>query len=87
MPMDSVLTIEGEALEIATELARMNNRSIDAILTEVLRERLDRERLKAARNAKVDRILAIGADIQAHLLQPTTSADTDELYDEDGFPR
>ena len=85
--MDSVLTIEGEALEIATELARMNNRSIDAILTEVLRERLDRERLKAARDAKVDRILAIGADIRAHLLQPTTSADTDELYDEDGFPR
>ena len=84
--MDTVLTIEGEAYEIAMELARLRNRSVNATLTEVLRERLEEERRKAEREARVDRMMALGAEIRSHLLQPATSADTDELYGGDGLP-
>ena len=84
--MDTVLTIEGEAYEIATELARLHNRSVNEMLTEVLRERLGEERRKAEREVRIDRMMALGAEIRSHLLRPTTSADTDELYGDDGLP-
>jgi len=79
------LTIpNGEAIRLAIELAELTGKDITAAVTQALRERLEREREKAA---KVKRMLELAAEIRAHMREPVSSSDPDEFYDEDGLPR
>jgi antitoxin VapB len=83
--METGLKIESdEASALASELAELTGESVDAAITKAIRERLNREREKAA---KVKRMLELGAEIRAHMTGPVSSSDPDEFYDADGLPR
>jgi antitoxin VapB len=75
-----------ETHRLARELAELTGESQTAAVTIALRERL--ERLHAERPADLAaRLLAIGRDCAAHLLEPYRSIDHgDLLYDEQGLP-
>jgi antitoxin VapB len=76
-----------EAHRMARELAALTSQSMNAAVTEAIRERLNRvQRTREARLS--DRLLAIGRDCAAHLREPFRSADHAALlYDEIGLPR
>jgi antitoxin VapB len=75
-----------DAYALATELAALTGESLTAAVTEALRERLERERRVREKAEKVERIMALAREIRAHMTEPVASSDTDELYDQDGFP-
>ena len=50
---------------------------------EAVQERLKRER---ERKAKLDRLMALAAEIRAHMTEPVSS-DHGWLYDENGLPK
>ncbi len=77
----------GEAHELAQQLAALTGESMTAAVTEALRERLNRLRRERG-NRLSDRLLAIGKDCAAHLKEPFRSIEHgDLLYGEDGLPR
>ena len=77
----------GEAHELAQQLAALTGESMTAAVTEALRERLNRLRREQAGRLS-DRLLAIGKDCAAHLKEPFRSIEHgDLLYGEDGLPR
>lgn len=77
----------GEAHELAQQLAALTGESMTAAVTEALRERLNRLRRERAGRLS-DRLLAIGKDCAAHLKEPFRSIEHgDLLYGEDGLPR
>ena len=83
--METGLRIESdEASALATELAELTGESVDAAVTAALRQRLEREREKAAR---LKRIRELATEIRAHIQGPVSSSDPDAFYDEDGLPR
>jgi antitoxin VapB len=76
-----------EAHRLARELAELTGETMTAAVTEALRERIERVRLKRGSDL-VDRLLAIGKECAAHLKEPYRSVDhADLLYDERGLPR
>jgi antitoxin VapB len=76
-----------EAHRLARELAALTGESVTAVVTEALRERLDRVR-RERNGSLADRLLAIGKDCAARLKEPFRSIDHgDLLYDERGRPR
>jgi len=76
-----------EAHRLARELAALTGESVMAVVTEALRERLDRVR-RERNGSLADRLLAIGKDCAARLKEPFRSIDHgDLLYDERGRPR
>ena len=77
----------GEAHELAQQLAALTGESMTAAVTEALRERLNRLRRERAGRLS-DRLLAIGKDCAAHLKEPFRTAEHgDLLYGEDGLPQ
>ncbi len=77
----------GEAHELAQQLAALTGESMTAAVTEALRERLNRLRRERAGRLS-DRLLSIGKDCAAHLKEPFRSIEHgDLLYGEDGLPR
>ena len=82
--MDAELRIESEeASRLAGELAELTGESVEAAVTSAIRQRLDREREKAA---KMKRLRELTAEIRAHLTGPVSS-DHSWLYDENGLPK
>ncbi len=82
--MGALLKIESdEAVAMATRLAELTGQTVDQAVQRALREQVA---LAEARREKSDRIMAIAAEIRAHLRPPLPSSDHQELYDEDGFP-
>lgn len=76
-----------ETHRLAQELERLTGESMTAVVTQAVRERLDRMRRERA-VCLADRLLAIGKDCAARLKEPSRSADHgDLLYDEWGLPR
>jgi antitoxin VapB len=76
-----------EAHRLARELARLTGESMTAVVTQAVRERLDRVRREEDAGL-AERLLAIGKDCAARLKEPFKSADRgDLLYDELGLPR
>lgn len=77
----------GEAHELAQQLAALTGESMTAAVTEALRERLDR--LRRERSGRLsDRLLSIGKDCAVRLKEPFRSIEHgDLLYGEDGLPR
>ena len=72
-----------DAYRMASRLSEMTGDSLTAVVTKALQAELDRrERDKAA---EVERMLAMGREIRAHMREPVSS-DLRDLYDDDGMP-
>jgi antitoxin VapB len=84
--MGAQLNIKSEdAYRLASRLAELTGESLTTVVTKALQAELDREQRARDINEKVERMLALGRDIRAHLRVPITS-DHNCLYDENGFP-
>ena len=78
------------AHQLAAKLAKLTGESMTEAVTEALRERIERvQSQRENREARVQRLLDIGADIAARLEEPYRSMDhADLLYDEEtGLPK
>jgi len=76
--------------QLASRLAKATGESMTEAVTKAVQERLERvQRRQGDREARVQRLLEIGADIAAHLEEPYRSMDhADLLYDEEtGLPK
>ncbi|BCK76636.1 uncharacterized protein conserved in bacteria [Acetobacter aceti NRIC 0242] len=75
-----------EAHRLAAELARLTGENLTSAVTTALRERLDRERRRHARNDVAERLMTIGRRYAA--LPDGASTDPDAIlgYDENGVP-
>ncbi len=82
------LNIKNPATEkLIQELANATGESKTAAITEAVRERLERVRVKTG-SGLADRLVRIGRECAAHLPEPYRSVDHAELlYDEKGLPR
>ena len=82
--MGAQLNIKSEdAYRMASRLSEMTGDSLTAVVTKALQAELDRrERDKAA---EVERMLAMGREIRAHMREPVSS-ELRDLYDDDGMP-
>lgn len=71
---------------LARELADLTGETMSAAVTQAIDERL--ERVRGERGMRLrDRLLMIGQDCAAHLMEPYRSINHDELlYDERGVP-
>ncbi len=74
-----------DAYALASELAQLTGESLTGAVTRVLREAVEREKRRRDRDAKIAELLAIAAEIKAHM-QPGTTSDHSWLYDENGLP-
>jgi antitoxin VapB len=75
-----------EAREFALELSRLRGKSVSAVVTDALRESLEREKRALGREGMTERLLAIGREFSR--LPVVDPSDPDEmLYDEDGLPK
>ncbi len=75
-----------EAYGLASRLAELTGESLTTVVTKALKAELERQERARDVEEKVERMLALGREIRAHLRVPITSDHTC-LYDEDGFPR
>ncbi len=81
--MGAELRIESEeVVRLAEELAALRHMSVPDAVADALRKQVDRERDVRER---VDRMLALGREIRAHMTEPVSS-DHSWLYDENGLP-
>lgn len=84
--MGTQLNIKSEdAYTLASRLAELTGESLTTAVTEALRERLEREQRKHDLEDTVERMLAAGREIRAHMTGPVSS-DLSDLYGEDGLP-
>jgi antitoxin VapB len=85
--MGSQLNIKSEdAYRLASRLAELTGESLTSAVTNALRAELERLERERDVDAEVDRMLAMGREIRAHMTEPVSS-DLSDLYDEEGFPR
>jgi antitoxin VapB len=75
-----------EAYGLAARLAQLTGESLTTVVIKALKAELERQQRARDAEEKVERMLALGREIRAHLRVPITS-DHSCLYDEDGFPR
>ena len=75
-----------ETQKLAQKVAKLTGESMTAAVTGAVRERLDRVRGEHGVGL-ADRLLKIGEDCAAHLLEPFRSVDHGELLYEKGLPR
>jgi antitoxin VapB len=75
-----------ETRRLANELAEMTGKSVTEVVTEALRERLERERQARSREGMAERLMEIGRRAaKLPVLDPRTPDEM--LYDEDGLPK
>jgi antitoxin VapB len=74
-----------EAYRLASRLAELTGESLTAAVTKALRSELAREEHARNVNAEVERMLAMGREIRAHMKGPVSS-DLSDLYDDKGIP-
>jgi antitoxin VapB len=85
--MGMQLNIKGEqTYGLASRLAELTGESLTTVVTKALMAELERQQRARDVEEKVERMLALGREIRAHLRVPITS-DHSCLYDEDGFRR
>jgi antitoxin VapB len=75
-----------EAYGLASRLAELTGESLTTVVITALKAELERQQRARDVEEKVERMLALGREIRAHLRVPITS-DHSCLYDEDGFRR
>ncbi len=85
--MGTQLNIKSEdAYRLASRLSELTGESLTAVVTRALRAELEREERSRDTDQEVERMLAMGREIRAHLREPVSS-DLRDLYDENGLPR
>lgn len=85
--MGTQLNIKSEdAYRLASRLSELTGESLTAVVTRALRSALEREERSRDTDQEVERMLAMGREIRAHLREPVSS-DLSDLYDENGLPR
>ncbi len=79
------LNIKSEdGYRLATELAALTGESLTSVVTEALRERLDREHRSRDRLTRLNRLASLASEIRASLRVQNAAA---SLYDGNGMPR
>ena len=78
-----------ETYRLTKQLSKLTGESLTTAVTEAVRERLDRLRLRRAHGVDLaERLLLIGRDCAAHLKEPfRTINHEDMLYDDRGLPK
>lgn len=85
--MGTQLNIKSEdAYRLASRLSELTGESLTAVVTNALRSALEREERSRDTDQEVERMLAMGREIRAHMREPVSS-DLRDLYDENGLPR
>ena len=85
--MGDQLNIKSEdAYRLASRLAGLTGESLTRVVINAPRSELKRRESARDVDAEVERMLAMGREIRAHMTDPV-SADLRDLYDENGFPR
>jgi antitoxin VapB len=74
------------AYAVANKLSEMTGLSLTTVVTTALDQFLEREERARDRQAKIERIMALAAEIKAHM-DPDATSDHSWIYDEDGFPK
>lgn len=87
--MGTQLNVKSEdAYRLASRLSELTGESLTAVVTEALRERLDRQLRVCDREARLKRLRAITADIRAAMADDLPTSDHSWLYDDEtGLPR
>ena len=81
------LNIKSEdAYRLASRLSELTGESLTSVVTRALRAELERHERQRDIVAKVERMLAMGREIRAHMREPVSS-DTSWMYDENGLPK
>ena len=75
-----------DARRLADELSSMTGRSVTQVVTEALREKLERERSIRGRKGMAARLLSIGREYSGKPVVDPREPD-DMLYDVDGLPK
>ena len=77
-----------ETVRLAKELAALEGKSLTTVVTEALREKLDREHKPQINEARMQYWLDFGRRVRASADPEWLAIDpTDDLYDEDGLPK
>jgi antitoxin VapB len=80
----------GETVRLAKELAAIEGKSLTRVVTEALREKLERERVPQIDEERMQYILDLGRQVREHMERVNPEwlerDPTDDLYDEDGLP-
>lgn len=85
--MGTQLNIKSEdAYRLASRLSELTGESLTAVVTRALRAELEREERTRDTEQEVERMLAMGREIRAHMREPVSS-DLRDLYDENGLPQ
>jgi antitoxin VapB len=75
-----------EARRIATELSKLTGESVTQVVTNALREKLEREKARTSREGIAEKLMEIGR--RAAALPVLDPREPDEmLYDEFGLPK
>ncbi len=84
--MGAQLNIKSEdAYRLASRLSELTGESLTAVVTKALRTELDRQERERGIEAQVQKMLAMGREIRAHMREPVSS-DMSDLYDQNGLP-
>jgi len=85
--MGAQLNIKSEdAYRLASRIAELTGESLTSVVTKALQAELERQERARDLNERVERMLAMGREIRAHMREPVSS-DTSWMYDEDGLPK
>lgn len=85
--MGAQLNIKSDdAYALASKLAELTGESLTTAVTTAIRERLERETKMREREARVERIMALAAEIRAGMEPPLPTSDHSWLYDDNGLP-
>jgi antitoxin VapB len=85
--MGAQLNIKSEdAYRLASRLSELTGESLTTVVTKALQAELEKEERRRDVTATVERMLAMGREIRAHMREPASS-DTSWMYDEHGFPK
>ncbi|NOY71639.1 MAG: type II toxin-antitoxin system VapB family antitoxin [Gammaproteobacteria bacterium] len=77
-----------ETCDLAKKLAGMTGESLTAVITDALREKVERLQQKQNKKAQAEELLMIGQRCASHIKEPASSLDHgDILYDKHGLPK
>ena len=85
--MGAQLNIKSDdAYRMASRLAELTGESLTSVVTKALQAELERQESQHDIAGTVERMLAMGREIRAHMREPISS-DTSWMFDEDGMPK
>ena len=77
-----------EAVELASELARLTGHSMTTVVLEALRKQRDELLRQQQKDARVQALMGIARRCAMHIVQPVKAVDHGAmLYDDHGMPR